>query len=141
MNERRTHFEVIKQADIPPQLQDSYHGRILSVTNDPSLAVTREMLLTAAGFEVSTFLDVAKAIDACKDKDQSFDLVVLGHSIPLAERRAMAKEVRSRCAAPVLALVRSGEARLPEADYFFDSLENPALLLETVIRILRPEGA
>ena len=137
MSKRKTHFEVVQQADIAPLLGDSHRNRILSLTYDPSLARTRELLLTSAGFEVSTFLDVAEAIAACKNR--SFDLVVLGHSIPLAERRTLVKEVRSKCATPVLAMLRHGEPRLPEADYFFDSLENPALLLETVMKILRPE--
>lgn len=138
VSKHKPHFEVVKMSDIAPLLQDS-HPRILSLTYDLSLARTRELLFTGAGFEVSTFLNVAEAIAACKS--HSFDLVVLGHSIPLAERRALLKEARSLCAAPVLALVRHGEPRLPEADYFFDSLDNPALLLEMVIKILRPEVA
>jgi DNA-binding NtrC family response regulator len=138
MSIRKTHFEVIQQAEIAPLLQNS-HPRILSVTYDPSLARTRELLFTGAGFRVSTYRDVAKAIAACKEI--SFDLVVLGHSIPLEERKSLVKEVRNHCATPVLALVRHGEAHLPEADYFFNPAESPALLLETVIKILRPKEA
>ncbi len=137
MSKHKMHFEVIKQADIAPLLQNSQRKRLLSLTYDPILARTRELLFAGAGFEVSTFLDVNKAIAACKET--SFDLVLLGHSIPLAERRALVKDVHSSCGMPVLAMLRHGEPRLPEADYFFDSLENPALLLEMVIKILRPE--
>jgi DNA-binding NtrC family response regulator len=135
MSKHKMHFEVIKQADIAPLLHN--HNRILSLTYDPSLARTRELLFTRAGFEVSTFTDVAKATAACREA--SFDLVVLGHCIPLAEKRALAKEVAEKCSVPVLALMRHGEPRMPEADYFFESLENPALLLEMIIKILRPE--
>ena len=130
---RKTHFEIIKQEEIASLLENAEQRRILSVTYDPSLAHTREMLFTGAGFKVSTFLDVAEAIQACKS--ESFDLIVLGHSIPFLERRALVREAHENCVAPVLALVRLGEPRLPEADYFFDPLENPALLLELVISI------
>ena len=139
MAKRKTNFEIVKQADIAPLLANSEQRRILSVTYDPSLAHTREMLFTGAGFEVSTFLDVAKAISACKS--EAFDLVVLGHSIPFLERRALVREAHESCAAPVLALIRRGEPRLPEADYFFDPLENPALLLEMVINIFHAGDA
>lgn len=136
MNKRKSNFEVVRQVDIAPLIQNSRRLRILSLTYDPSLAHTREMLFSGAGFEVSTFSDVDKAIAACQNN--SYDLVVLGHSIPLAERKTLVKAVHSYCAAPVLALLRHGEARLPEADYFFDATENPARLLATVQDILRP---
>jgi DNA-binding response OmpR family regulator len=146
MSNRKTHFEVIKQteiafllqAEVAPLLEDS-PPRILSLTYDPSLARTRELLFTGAGFQVSTYRDVAKAIAACKN--DSFDLVVVGHSISLEERESLVKEVRTHCGTPVLALVRHGEARLLQADHFFDSSESPALLLETVIKILRRKEA
>lgn len=136
MNKRKSNFEIVTQAEIASLIQSSSRGRILSLTCDPSLARTREMLLTGAGFEVSTFLDVEKAIAAYQSL--SFDLVVLGHSIPLAEKKALVKAVRSRCATPVLAMLRHGETPVPQADYFFDSTENPARLLAMVKDILRP---
>jgi len=135
-NKRKSHFEVVRQADIASLIEKSRRFRILSLTYDPSLARTREMLLTGAGFEVSTFSDVDKAIQDCQSN--SYDLVVVGHSIPLAERKALVNAVRSRCATPVLAMLRPGEAPVPQADYFFDSTENPARLLTTVQNILRP---
>lgn len=137
MNQHKNHFEVVKQTEIATLIENSQRGRILSLTYDPSLAHTREMLFAGAGFRVSTFRDVNKAIAACQASE--FDLIVVGHSIPLAERRSLVKEVRELCMTPVLALLRQGEPRLPEADYYFDSSENPALLLKTVIKILRPE--
>src|SRR5215472_318083 len=137
MTKQKNHFEVVRQADIAPLIHSSDRRRILSITFDPSLARTREMLFNGAGFDVSTFRDLNEAIAACQHI--SFDLVVLGHSIPLEERRRLVKQVHALCAAPVLAMLRHGEARLQEADYFFDSSENPARLLETVINILGPK--
>ena len=136
MNMRKSHFEVVRQADIVSLIESSRRFRILSLTYDPSLARTREMLFSGAGFEVSTFSDVEKAIEDCQSN--SYDLVVLGHSIPLLERKALVKAVRNRCATPVLALLRHGEPLVPQADYFFDSTESPARLLATVQDILRP---
>ncbi|HKV92220.1 MAG TPA: hypothetical protein VJW20_06710 [Candidatus Angelobacter sp.] len=137
INKQKKHFEVVRQEEIAPLIESSRRFRILSLTYDPSLARTREMLLTGAGFEVSTFSDVDKAIEDCQSN--SYDLVVVGHSIPLAERKALVKAVRSRCATPVLALLRHGETPVPQADYFFDSTENPARLLATVQDIVRPK--
>jgi len=136
MNMRKSHFEVVQQADIAPLIESSRRFRILLLTYDPSLARTREMLFSGAGFEVSTFLDIDKAIEDCQSN--SYDLVVLGHSIPLEERTSLVKAVRSRCATLVLAMLRQGEAPVPQADYFFDSTESPARLLATVQDILRP---
>jgi len=134
---RKSHFEIVNLAEIAPLLKnDAQPARILSLTYDPSLAHTREMLFSGAGFEVSTFCDVDKAIKDCQSN--SYDLVVLGHSIPLAEKRSLVRAVHSYCAAPVLALLRHGEPPVPQADYFFDSSDSPARLLATVQNILRP---
>ena len=149
---RKTTFEVVKLAEIAPLLTHaevlgategtvsdaaSRQARILSVTYDLSLAATREMLFRSAGFQVSSVLNVAQAIQLCAAED--FQLVVVGHSIPLEQRKWLLKEVRGHCAARVLALRRAGEPPLPGADYTLDSMESPALLLETVINILRPK--
>ncbi len=137
MSPRKNHFEVVQLANIAPLLEGSHRVRILSVSYDPSLAHTREMLFTSVGFEVATFLDVHEAIAACQSR--TFDLVIVGHSIPLPQKKTLLRELRRLCATPVLAMVRHGEPRLLEADYFFDPLENPALFVETVINIVRSE--
>jgi DNA-binding NtrC family response regulator len=152
MATRKTMFEVVKLADIAPLLRDvavlGYTeekelqtrwrpARILSVTYDTSLATTREMLFASAGFQVSSVLTVGQAIQLCADEE--FALVVIGHSMPMEHKKWLLKELRSRCAAPVLAVTRPGESQLPGADYIFDSTESPALLLETVVNILTPK--
>jgi hypothetical protein len=95
------------------------------------------MLFSSAGFQVTSVLTVGQAIERCAPEE--FELVIVGHSIPLDQRKWLLKEVRGRCATPVLALRRAGEPPLTEADYTFDSTESPALLLETVVNILRPK--
>src|SRR5215467_3214239 len=133
MARHKMHFEVIKQAEIP-LLQN--RGRILSLTFDPALSWTRELLFAGAGFQVVSFREVNAAIAASAGEE--FDLIVLGHSIPREQRQSLIKDLRGKCATPVLALTRHGETPLAEADYLFDSSQSPSLLLETVIGILRP---
>jgi DNA-binding response OmpR family regulator len=59
-------------------------SRILSISYDESLLQTRAMLLERAGYEVDSALGFSAAIHACKTKQ--FDLVVLGHSIPVEDK-------------------------------------------------------
>src|SRR5215831_14894367 len=152
MATKKNTFEIVSLADIAPLLkgaevlgnaEETGHGtalhpaKILSVSYDMSLATTREMLLSSAGFQVTSAFTVGQAIELCATEE--FALVVIGHSIPREQRLYLLKELRSRCATPVLAFRRPGEAPLIEADYTFDSLESPARLLETVIDILKPK--
>lgn len=152
MATRKTTFEVVPLAAIAPLLKDakllgdaeengpetaSQPAKILSVANDMSLASTREMLLSSAGFQVSSALTVGQAIQLCATEE--FALVVIGHSIPRDHKQWLLKELRGHCATPILALRRPGEAPLIEADYTFDSTEGPALLLGVVIDILKPD--
>ena len=121
-------------ADIVPLVQPSLRPRILSVSYDPSLLQTRELLFTSEGYRVESLVSISDAIAACLAR--TFDLVVVGHSIPLEERKVLVNEIRGFCSTPILALSRPGEPPLPEADHSFDSWDSPALLLEKVKDIL-----
>ena len=138
---RKPNFEVVPQSEVLPLREAAPSPqRIHSLSYDGSLARTREMLFLGAGFQVSTFMNTALAVQACQR--ESFDLIVVGHSIPLSERKSLINEVRGLCGTPILAMLRHGEAPLAGADYFFDSSQNPAYLLEMVIHILgRPNQA
>ena len=143
MSPRKTTFEVVKLAEIAPLLTGAQEpgprrvpARILSVTHDPSLASTREMLFNSVGFQVSSASTIDQAIQFCGDK--KFDLVVIGHSIPLLQRCFLVRELYLLCDTPLLALNRPGEPPVPGVDYVFDSTLNPALLLEVVVNILKP---
>jgi DNA-binding NtrC family response regulator len=147
MASRKTTFEVVKLDDIAALLGDAQEAgvkvapkpaRILSVTYAQSLAVTREMLFASVGFQVSSALTIDQAIQFCAA--ESFDLVVVGQSIPRERRQLLLQELRRRCSTPILALQRHGETPLTGADYIFDSADSPALLLETVVNILEPRN-
>lgn len=136
--ERKTHFEVVPKPVIVLDADgDARPQRILSVSYDSTLARTREMIFSAAGFQVATYMDGEDAVQACRQ--HSFDLIVIGHSIPLNERRNLLAEVRGLCQTPILALLRHGEPPLPGADFVFDASQSPVQLLETVMNILSPK--
>jgi len=137
MRQRKSRFEVVPLAAVPHVVPGA-RPRILSITHDPSLARTRELLLSKAGYDVSSFLDPAAAIQKCQR--ETFDLAIVGHSIPLDQRRTLVKALRDACAIPILALTRSGEATLTDADYWCDPSEAPALFLEAVKRSLKQNG-
>ena len=151
MATRKTMFEVVKLEEIAPLLgnaeilgngeradRDKAPARILSITFDRSLAATREMLFNSVGFQVFSASTVDQAIKLCADK--RFELIVIGHSMPLESRRLLVRELRRRCAAPLLALQRPGETPVSGVDRVFDSTLSPARLLAEVIGILRPES-
>lgn len=154
MATRKTRFEVVRLADIAPSLTDvevfvpaeqeklklaPQPARILSVTYDHSLAVTRAMLFNSVGFQVSSATTLDQAIQFCAHK--KFELIVIGHSIALENRRLLIKELRRRCTTPLLALQRPGGPPVTDVDYVFDSTQSPALLLEEVINILKPHSS
>jgi len=130
MSGHKMNFEVVPLSQIAPLLQAGKPRAILSVSYDISLARTREMLFSSAGFQVLSALGVSEAVRACSAR--SFDLIVIGHSIPIKDRDALIKALRARCTTPILALLRPNESSLTGAEYFFDATENPARLLETV---------
>ena len=110
-------------------------SRILSISYDATLLRTRQMLLERAGYEVVSTSDLTRALELCRSA--AYDLVIMGHSIPRSDKQQITQALRQYCPAPVLALLRVGEAPLPDAAESIDPF-NPKLLLETVARILTP---
>lgn len=148
---RKTTFEVVKLAEIAPLLRDAEilgnseesdretaPAKILSISYDGSLAATREMLFTSVGFQVYSASTIDQAIKLCADK--KFELIVIGHSMPMESRRLLIRELRRRCATPLLALQRPGETPVTGVDHVFDSTQSPARLLAEVVAIFRPES-
>jgi DNA-binding NtrC family response regulator len=109
--------------------------RILSISYEPSLLLTREMLLSDAGFEVTSAKTLRGALECCKKS--RFDLVIVGHSIPKEDKRDVVKQIRQLSLAPVLSIRRHGEEPLPEATHSIDSIAGPEALLKAVTQALR----
>ena len=107
---------------------------ILSVSYDPALLSTREMLLTRRGYKVTSALGFTAALEACQAA--YFDLFILGHSIPQKDKKQLVAAFRAKCSAPILALQRYGEPNLPGADAhaYPDDVET---LFRTVQAILK----
>ena len=113
---------------------DTGERSILSVSCDPSLLTTREMILRAAGYKVLSVLGVEGAL--AQAGSNHFDLVIIGHSIPIEDRRGILQRVRQFSKAPVLSLWKVGpEEVLDAADYQLEASEGPIALLDMVRKI------
>jgi len=89
-------------------------------------------MLQQAGYEVVSCEGFADAIDSCNPE---FDLIIMGHSIPQRDKRAIIAELRKHgCTAPVVSLLRHGEVPIAEAAHGIDP--SPEYLLETVKMML-----
>ena len=102
-------------------------ARILSISYDPSLLFTRQAMLELAGYEVVSAEGFAAALEECSGKH--FDLIIMGHSIPQKDKRAMLAALHEHgLDAPLLSLLRHGEHRIPEATRSADPHDVEGLL-------------
>ena len=100
---------------------------ILSVSYDPTLLMTRELLLQQMGHTVTSVEGFARAFAAC-ESGTKFDLLILGHSIPREDKLAIVAKAKKTCNCPVLALLRPNESPLPDAERSIDSSEPRAFM-------------
>jgi DNA-binding NtrC family response regulator len=113
--------------------------RILCISYDEPLLTTRKMILEQAGFFVTPAYGFAEASRICRF-DHMFDLIVMGHSIPRADKTALIEMLKPDCNAPVLSIRRHTEPPLKEADFSVDSHDGPDALLLAVKSALREEN-
>jgi CheY-like chemotaxis protein len=106
--------------------------RILSVSYDPVLLATRQMLLEQKGYSVTSALGFTEALEQCQN--QGFDLFILGHSIAEKDKLHLIATFRGSCPAPILSLERIGEKQV-SCD-FHASPDDPAKFLQVVEKIL-----
>jgi DNA-binding response OmpR family regulator len=100
------------------------------------LLATREMLLEEMGHKVVSADGFVEAMRHCDEiNGESYDLVVLGHSIPPSDKQAMMEKVKTSCDAPVLALLRPHEGPVAGAARSIVSFE-PNIFLEAVRQVL-----
>ncbi len=113
-------------------------ARILSVSYDEPLLRTRHMLLQQSGYEVVSTLGFTESLRHCKQG--SFDLFILGHSIPYSDKMQLVERFRGVCSAPIISLRRSsGEQLVDGADHHIEP--DPEPLLDLVARILSGKAA
>ncbi len=108
--------------------------RILSISYDGPLLVTRQLLLQAYGYEVASAEGFAEALEIA-ESDPNFDLLIMGHSIPVKDKRRIVEQIRKHRDVPVLALLRPGETPMQEANASVEP-HDPKQLVAAVQRLL-----
>jgi len=108
---------------------------VLLVSWEPNLARTREMLLRSAGYSVTSAVGRAQAHSRCRSRA---DLLVLGHSVPMSDKKEVIACFRQHSSGVVLSLLRSNQQKLPEADFGVEAFE-PADVIGAVRKILHDE--
>jgi DNA-binding response OmpR family regulator len=105
-------------------------AKVLSISYDEPLLKTREMILTQAGYEVTSALGFPEALKYCNER--AYDLVIMGQSIPRRDKQSMLEKVRRFDGVPVLAFRLHGEEPMLGVDYSIENSEGPAALLSTI---------
>lgn len=111
-------------------------ARILSISYDEALLVTRELMLRGAGHDVTSALGLHDSREACSRGP--FDVAIIGHSIPKNDKIEFIGSFReSNPSALVIALTRAGEERLTIVDaYVYPG--DPESLIRTINAIVIP---
>jgi DNA-binding response OmpR family regulator len=111
--------------------------KILSVSDNDALRVTRHMMLENRGLDVVSVANVRETRSALKSGD--FDLVILGVSMDGKAKREMAAAARKFSSqARILELCRISP-EVPDAEYHLFNAE-PGEIDHAVTRILRGES-
>jgi DNA-binding NtrC family response regulator len=113
----------------------SMSKRILSISYDRALLWTRQLLLEQLGYKVISAEGFAQAWEAAENKKDRFDLIILGHSIPPNDKKAIVAHLRDSCDCPILALLRPYEAPVSEAAVSIDA-GDPSAFLNAVRKML-----
>jgi len=107
---------------------------ILVVSHNPHLADVRKQVLEEAGFTVVAANDVLGLREACSNEN-GISLIMIGHSLPPAEKRRVRHEARQCCKVPILELY-SGDAPELVGELSHHS-ETPKDFLHAVLDIVR----
>ena len=108
--------------------------RILVIAYDPSLLLTRKLLLEQAGYEVITAEGFVAACEACEAQKEKFDLAVLGHTVPPRDKEPIIARLRQNTRTPILALVKPHEALVRGADLSVET--EPSVLLAAIKNLI-----
>ena len=104
------------------------------VSHDPRLAEIRKSVLESAGFQVIPARDPATVRRVCQK--QRVHLVMIGYSVPPAQKRQVWDEARKVCNVPILELHKASGPELMQPA-FFHHAEAPDDFLTSVMKIVR----
>ncbi len=115
-------------------------AKVLCVSFDKTVSDSRVSALKQAGYTVvsTTYIDEAMK----RLEGESFDLLILGHRFPWADKRDVALYAREKCDTPVLLVCGAGPDMDIPADYRVFGLEGLEGLVETVQKMvpLKPKA-
>jgi CheY-like chemotaxis protein len=109
-------------------------GRILSISYDPQLLLTRQMLLQEMGHEVVSAEGFAEALEQCENI-QDFDLIVLGHTVPHKDKEALIRHCKAQGSSSLLALLRPYEPPLDDGTTSVES-GDPRGFIEAIQKLV-----
>ena len=109
--------------------------KIIVASRDPVLADMRRTILENAGFNVIPVSDPSTLEELCRK--QKVSLVMLGYSLPPAQKRQIWHTARKKCNAPILELHKKGKPELLEQNVFFHEAQRPDDFLDRVKELLR----
>lgn len=108
-------------------------NRILYVSYDEHLLITRRALLEQDGYLVTSALGLNEALAVCGDG--GFHLFILGHAVPREDKERLIAIFRRTCTAPILSLWKRKEPVLDGVNYVTFS-DDPVQFLKSVAMIL-----
>ena len=111
--------------------------RILSISYDEALLHTREALLLKFGYRVESAYGFAEALSRLKKRPLPFDLIMLGHTLPINDKHALIAAMPKSSKAAVLSIRRHGYDPIPEASYSVDEADGIEALLKAIKAALR----
>jgi DNA-binding response OmpR family regulator len=103
-------------------------ARILSISYDPHLLMSRELLLRQMGHVVVSAEGFSTAFHECELPNAGFDLIVLGHSIPHADKQEIIRRCTQANSCPIVALLRANEPPVTGAAVSVESLNAQAFM-------------
>ena len=107
---------------------------ILVASRDPQLADIRKTVLESAGYSVIAASDTATVEKTCAERQVG--LVMLGYSLPPADKRRIWKAAREKCKVPILELHRKGAPEVFDQNVFYHEAKAPDDFLEAVKRLV-----
>jgi len=107
--------------------------RVLVVSYDETLLKQRKSSLEAAGFFVTSAYGFAEASRICR-LDKSFDLIVLGYTVPRNDKVSLIESITASCKAPILSIRKTGQPPLQGTHCSIDS-DSEREILATAARL------